>query len=298
MGTLNKIGFVGLGHMGGSMAGRLMDAGYSVSGTSRTREHAQALIDQGLDWRDSAREVAESTEVLFTSLPDDNALAAASSGPDGVFAGLSAETVWVDVSTVSPVVARGTARRVQARGAAMLAAPVSGSVPQAQSGALTIMVGGDRQAFARVEPILRVLGTVRHVGDNDQALVLKLAINDSLGVQMLAFAEGFLLALRSGIDSETALEVMTSSAIASPMLKARAPLMLEPRDDAWFDIDFMQKDLELALETGRQLQVPLPSAGRADEVLSVGQELGYGRRDISGLFQVLCHMAAEQGMAA
>jgi 3-hydroxyisobutyrate dehydrogenase-like beta-hydroxyacid dehydrogenase len=295
---MNKIGFVGLGRMGGNMAARLMDAGHDLYGTARNRAHVQPLIDQGLEWRDTAREVAEAVDVLFTSLPDDDALLAVASGPDGVIAGLGPGKVWVDTSTVSPMAARGLARRVRAHGAALLASPVSGSVPQVQSGSLTIIVGGPLDAFTQVESILWELGTPHYVGDNDQALILKLAINVSLAVQTLAFAEGYLLALRSGVDADVARELMMSSAIASPALKARAPLMLDPPEEAWFDIGFMQKDLELALEAARQLQVPLPSAGRADEVLTVAQELGYEHSDIAALLQVLRRMTAADGLAA
>ena len=295
---MSTIGFVGLGRMGGNMAARLMEAGYAVYGTARDRSHVQSLIDQGLEWRDSARELTEAVDVVFTSLPDDDALIAVASGPDGIVAGLAPGKVWVDTSTVSPLVARRLARRVREHGGALLASPVSGSVPQVQSGSLTIMVGGQRDVFAHIEPILRELGTPYYVGDNDQALILKLAINVSLAVQTLAFAEGYLLALRSGVDADVARNLMMSSAIASPALKARAPLMLDPPEEAWFDIGFMQKDLELAREAARQLQVPLPTAGRADEVLTVAQELGYEHRDIAALLQVLRRMGAAHGMAA
>ena len=141
------------------MAARLLSAGYEVYGKERDREHARALEEAGLRWRDTPREVAEAAEVVFTSLPDDEALEAAASGPDGILAGLAAGKVWVDVSTVSPRVSRELAERARERGAAMLDAPVSGSVPQAQSGTLTIMVGGDDEAYRRVEPVLRELGT-------------------------------------------------------------------------------------------------------------------------------------------
>jgi 3-hydroxyisobutyrate dehydrogenase-like beta-hydroxyacid dehydrogenase len=196
------------------------------------------------------------------------------------------------------MLARGLARRVREHGAVLLASPVSGSVPQVQSGSLTIIVGGPRDAFTRVESILWELGTPYYVGDNDQALILKLAINVSLAVQTLAFAEGYLLALRSGVDADVAQDLMLSSAIASPAVKGRAPLMLDPPEEAWFDIGFMQKDVELALEAARQLQVPLPSAGRADEVLAVAQELGYEHSDIAALLQVLRRMTAADGLAA
>jgi 3-hydroxyisobutyrate dehydrogenase-like beta-hydroxyacid dehydrogenase len=175
----------------------------------------------------------------------------------------------------------------------MLDTPVSGSTPQVQSGTLTIMVGGDEGAYARVEPILRELGTPRHIGDNGLGLVLKLAINVSLAVQMLAFSEGLVLAEHAGIDRKLALDVMTQSAIGSPMLKARAPLLLDLPKDAWFDIRFMQKDIVLALEAARQLRVPLPSASAADELLTVARALGYERRDLAALFAVLGRLAGD-----
>jgi 3-hydroxyisobutyrate dehydrogenase-like beta-hydroxyacid dehydrogenase len=174
----------------------------------------------------------------------------------------------------------------------MLDAPVSGSVPQVQSGTLTIMVGGDEDAYRRVEPILHELGTPTHIGENGQGLALKLAINISLAVQMLAFAEGLLLAERSGVDAERALDVMEASPIGSPMLRARASLILDPpTDDAWFDLAFMHKDIELALDAAKALEIPLPTAKSADEVLERASDLGYQRRDLSVLFQVLEQIA-------
>jgi 3-hydroxyisobutyrate dehydrogenase len=289
--TAKNIGFVGLGHMGGGMAARFLAAGYTVYGEEEHRDHAQALIEEGLQWRDTPREVAEAADILFTSLPDDGVLDAVASGSDGVLAGLEAEKIWVDMSTVSPRASRGLAERVRPLGAALLDAPVSGSIPQVQAGTLTIMVGGDKDAYARVEPLLRELGTPTHIGENGQGLVLKLAINISLAVQMLAFAEGVLLAERAGIDRKLAVDVMNASAIGSPMLKARAPLVLDLPEEAWFDVGLMQKDVALALDTARQLRVPLPSAAVADGLLTVARAFGYERRDLAALFVVLSQLA-------
>ena len=221
-------------------------------------------------------------------------LEAVASGSDGILAGLAAGMIWVDMSTVSPRASRGLAERVHALGAAMLDAPVSGSIPQVQAGTLTIMVGGDQDAYKRVEPLLRELGTPTHIGANGQGLVLKLAINISLAVQMLAFAEGILLAERAGIDRKLAVEVMSGSAIGSPMLKARAALVLDLPDEAWFDVGLMQKDVALALDTGRELRVPLPSAAVADQLLTVARALGYEQRDLAALFQVLASLQGAQ----
>jgi 3-hydroxyisobutyrate dehydrogenase-like beta-hydroxyacid dehydrogenase len=293
-----KIGFVGLGHMGGGMAARLLEAGYPVHGTSGEREHARSVIDDGLRWLGTPREVVEAADVVFTSLPDDGVLETVAAGDDGVLAALKPDTTWIDVSTVSPRLTRDLAARARRRGATMLDAPVSGSVPQVRSGTLTIMVGGDLKAYARVEPILRVLGTPTHVGRSGDGQVLKLAVNISLAVQMLAVAEGLLLAERAGLDTRLALNVMTSSSIGSPMLKARAQLILDLPDGAWFDIGLMRKDIELALDTARELGVPLGTAERADEVLKAASTLGYDRRDLAGLFEVLKQIAPRQNIAA
>jgi 3-hydroxyisobutyrate dehydrogenase-like beta-hydroxyacid dehydrogenase len=291
--TTTTIGFVGLGHMGGNMAARLLDAGYPVYGEQRHRAEAQGLVHDGLRWCDTPREVAGAADVVITSLPDDGVLETVASGPDGILAGLAAGKVWVETSTVSPQASRELAGRVRALGAMMLDAPVSGSVPQVQTGTLAIMVGGDADAYARVEPILRALGTPTHIGENGQGLALKLAINISLAVQMVAFAEGLLLAERAGIDRTLAVEVMMRSAIASPMLKARAPFVLDPPGEAWFDVRLMQKDLVLALDAARQLHVPLPSAAAADELLTMARALGYERRDLASLFEVLAQLAGD-----
>jgi 3-hydroxyisobutyrate dehydrogenase-like beta-hydroxyacid dehydrogenase len=202
------------------------------------------------------------------------------------------DAVWADLSTISPDVSRKLAARVldEGHGALMLDTPVSGSVPQVQTGTLTIMVGGDEDAYRRVEPVLRVLGTPEYVGENGQGLVLKLAINISLAVQMLAFAEGLLLAERDGIDAHRAAEIMTESAIGSPMLKARVPLVLDKPDGTWFDVELMHKDVRLARQAGEELVSPLPTAAVADEILDAADQLGYGHRDIAALYEVLAKL--------
>jgi 3-hydroxyisobutyrate dehydrogenase-like beta-hydroxyacid dehydrogenase len=290
---MSTLGFVGLGAMGASIAGRLLSQGHTVYGTNRTKSKAEPLIEAGLLWCDSPREVAHAADVVFSMVTDDGALGALTAGPGGILAGLAAGKVYVDMSTVGPQFSRALGERVGSRGASMLAAPVSGSVPAAQSGTLAIIVGGDGDAFERVEPILAGLGsTVTFVGGNDQALLLKLAINISLAVQMLAFSEGVLLAERGGIAPDLALEVLRHSAIGSPMLQARAPMLLELPEQAWFDVTMMRKDLGLTLATARELGVPLPSTAVADELLSTASKLGYEHRDIAVLFRVLSEMTS------
>jgi 3-hydroxyisobutyrate dehydrogenase-like beta-hydroxyacid dehydrogenase len=293
-----RIGFVGLGHMGGHMAGRLLDAGYPVYGVNRNREEHKTLEHDGLLWRKAPRDVAKAADIVFTSLPDNGVLDVVASGPDGMLAGLSAGKIWIDMSTVSPGASRKLAARVHSLGATFLDAPVSGSVPQVKAGTLTIMVGGHEAAYGRVEPVLRELGAPTYIGDNGQGLSLKLAINISLAVQMLAFAEGLLLAERAGVDRRLAVNVMSQSPIGSPMLKARSALVLDLPDEAWFDVAFMQKDLRLALDTAAGLHMRLPSTVVADEMLTAARADGYEHRDIAVLYQVLSDLAAAQSQSS
>ena len=286
---MQSIGFIGLGNMGGNMAARYLAAGYTVYGEDRDRASAQWLVDQGLRWADTPRVVAESADVILTSLPNDDIVESVSSGPDGIVAGLIEGKLWADLSTISPRASRELSERVRehGRGAQMLDTPVSGSVPQVNSGTLTIMVGGDQDAYARIEPVLRVLGTPTRIGENGQGLVLKLAINISLAVQTLAFSEGLLLAEREGLDVHLAAKVMAESPIGSPMLKLRVPLMLDPPDEAWFDMGLMHKDIRLAREAGAEHKTPLPTAGVADEILTTAERLGYTHRDIAAVHDLL-----------
>ena len=286
---MQAIGFIGLGKMGGNMAARYLDAGYTVYGEARNRNDARWLIDQGLRWVDTPREVAQAAEIVMTSLPNDDVVRSVASGTEGILAGLGEGKTWADLSTISPRASRELAAHVrnEGGGAQMLDTPVSGSVPQVQAGTLTIMVGGDEDAFRRVEPVLRVLGTPEYVGENGQGLVLKLAINISLAVRMLAFSEGLLLAERDGIDAHRAAEIMTESAIGSPMLKARVPLVLDKPEETWFDVSLMHKDIRLALATARERGVPLPSASVADKVLTEATEAGYEHHDIASMYEVL-----------
>jgi 3-hydroxyisobutyrate dehydrogenase-like beta-hydroxyacid dehydrogenase len=296
---MTALGFVGLGAMGGRIAGRLLASGNVVYGTNRTKGKADALVERGLIWRDSPREVAEQADVVFSMVTDDAALDAITGGPHGILAGLRPGSVYVDMSTVSPAASVALADRVRELGAVMLDAPVSGSVPAAEAGSLAIMVGGDPADFARVEPLLRELGqTVTHVGANGRALIMKLAVNISLAVQMIAFSEGVLLAARGGVDPKLAIDVLSSSAVGSPMLRARGPLLLDRPDAAWFDVELMQKDVDLALEQGRDLHVPLPSTTIASELLATARALGYGDQDIVAVFDVLARIAGPDRLAA
>jgi 3-hydroxyisobutyrate dehydrogenase-like beta-hydroxyacid dehydrogenase len=290
-----NLGFVGLGTMGGQMVSRLLAKGHRVTGYNRTRSKAQWLIDKGMVWADSPREVAAAADVIFAMVTNSAALTAIIEGPDGLLAGISKEKVFVDISTVSPEVSRATAAKVRAKGADMLDAPVSGSVVTLQQGKLSVMVGGRAETFERLKPILEDIGPkVTHVGDNGLALVMKIAINLNLAVQMLSFSEGVLLAEKGGIARETAVDVMTHSAIASPMVQYRGPFVLQQPDEAWFDVNMMQKDMLLAMELGRELDVPLPTTAISNEFLTAARGMGMAKKDFAVMFDVLARMSGVQ----
>lgn len=290
--TMANLGYVGLGVMGGRMAERLIGRGHTVTGYNRTRAKAQWLIDKGLRWAETPRDVVATTDVTFTMVTDSHALEAIADGSDGLLAGIGPGKVLIDMSTVSPTTSRDLAARVRASGADMLDCPVSGSVLTLEQGKLTMMVGGERAVYERVLPLLLDIGPkATYVGGHGLAVSMKIALNLSIGVQLLAFSEGILLAEKSGIDRKAAVEVFTNSALASPMLGYRGPFVLNLPDEAWFNVRMMQKDTTLALEMGRDLGVPLPTASVANEFLTAARGLGLEEEDCAAVFHVLAKLA-------
>src|SRR5438552_11828233 len=290
-----NLGFIGLGVMGSQMVNRLLEKGHSVTGYNRTREKAQWLIDKGMRWADSPRAIAVAADVTFAMVTNAAATAAVTDGPDGLLAGLSSGKFFVDMSTISPDASRALAGKVRDKGADMIDAPVSGSVITLQQGKLSVMVGGRRETFERLKPLLLDIGPkVTHVGDNGLALAMKIAVNLSLAVQMLAFSEGVLLAEKSGIPREVAVDVLVHSAVASPMIQYRGPFVLQQPEVAWFDVNMMQKDMLLAMDLGRKLNVPVPTTAVTNEFLTAARGMGWERLDFAVVFNVLACMAGIQ----
>ncbi|MHB8470753.1 MAG: NAD(P)-dependent oxidoreductase [Gaiellaceae bacterium] len=287
-----ELGYVGLGVMGSAITRRLLAAGHDLTVWNRTPEKAEPLLAAGARWAGSPRAVAERADVVFTMVTDTAAVQAVTDGPDGLLAGLRAGKIYVDMSTASPANTRELARKVAASGAQMLDAPVSGTSITVDEGKVSIMVGGDAEAFERVQPVLEAIGPkVFHLGPNGSAVTMKIAINLSLAVQMLAFSEGVLLAEKTGIARERAVEVMLASVVASPMVAYRGPLVLGHPEEVWFDCHMMQKDLNLALDLGRELEVPLPTTAVTNELLTAANGMGVGGRDFAALFDVLAAMS-------
>jgi 3-hydroxyisobutyrate dehydrogenase-like beta-hydroxyacid dehydrogenase len=287
-----ELGFVGLGVMGRSIVQRLLDAQHQVTVWNRTEDKAEPLLAAGARWADSPREVAEAGELVFTMVTNTAAVRAVTEGADGILAGLAPGKIFVDMSTASPANTRSLAETVAESGASMLDSPVSGTALTVDQGKASLMVGGEPDTFAHAKPVLEAIGPrVIHVGPSGTAVTMKIAVNLSLAVQMLAFSEGVLIAEKSGIPRETAVEVMLASVIASPMVAYRGPLVLGHPDEVWFDCTMMQKDMNLALELGRQLEVPLPTTALTKEFLSAANGMGIGDRDFAVLFDVLAAMA-------
>ena len=287
-----NLGFVGLGVMGSEMVNRLLGKGHTVTGYNRTRTKAEWLVKKGMKWADSPRAVVTATDVTFSMVTNSAALGAIMNGPEGMLAGIKAGKICVDMSTVSPAYSREIAAKVREQGGDMVDSPVSGSVITLQEGKLSVMVGGRKETFDRVKPLLQDIGPkVTHVGENGLALVMKIGINLSLAVQMLAFCEGLLLAEKSGIARETAVAVLTHSVIASPMIQYRGAFVLKMPDEAWFNVNMMQKDMLLALELGRQLDVPMPTTAVTNEFLTAARGMGLVEKDFAVVFDVLAQMS-------
>ena len=287
-----NIGFVGLGVMGSEMVSRLLSKGHTVTGYNRTRTKAERLIQKGMKWGETPRAVCVAADVTFSMVTNEKALSAVMEGPDGILSAVEPGKFLVDMSTVSPNHSRSIAAKAREKGGDMIDAPVSGSVITLQEGKLSVMVGGRRETFEWLKPILDDIGPkVTYVGDNGLALSMKIATNLSLAVQMIAFSEGVLLAEKSGIAREVAVEVLTNSAVASPMIKYRGPFVLTMPKEAWFDVNMMQKDMLLALDMGRALDIPLPTTAVSNEFLTAARGMGFAKKDFAVVFDVLARMS-------
>lgn len=277
-----KIGFVGLGAMGAGIVPRLIAAGHAVTGWNRTKARAAPLLERGMRWAASPREAASGSELVFSIVTDAAAVRAVALGDEGIIAGLAQDGVYLDMSTISPDASRSIAAEFAKAGLAMLDAPISGSPVTLAEGKASIMVGGDRAAFERVQPVLLDIGArATYIGANGLAVQMKLAINLVLMVEVIAFGEGVALAEKGGVARETAVEAMLASVVASPVLGYRGPFILEGRMPAvpLADVNLQQKDMLLVLELARKLGLPVPLAAAANEMMNACRGLGLAHHD-------------------
>ena len=284
-----RIGFVGLGAMGQLIVSRLMAGGYSVTGWNRSRDKAAQLINNGMRWANSPRAVAAASEVVFSIVTDSLAVRAVALGPDGIVAGLPKGGIYIDMSTISPDASRGVAAEFAKAGSLMLDGPISGSPVTVTQGNASVMVGGDKEAYERVRPVLLAIGPkVSHIGANGLACQMKIAVNLLLMVEVIAFGEAVALAEKGGVDRVVAVDAVLKSVAASPVLGYRGPFILEGKmpDVPLADVTLQQKDMLLALDLGRKLGSPVPLAAAANEMMNACRGLGIDHRDFVTAHQV------------
>jgi 3-hydroxyisobutyrate dehydrogenase-like beta-hydroxyacid dehydrogenase len=274
-----RVGFAGLGAMGAGIARRLHESGYDVVCWNRTKEKAEPLLEAGMGWADTPRELAGSVDVLFTMLTNTAAVEATAGGPDGVLAGLREGMVWADISTIAPDASVAMAERVRAAGAWFLDCPVSGSPATLAAGQMSVMVGGERAAFERIEEVLNAIGPkVTYIGPNGHAILTKVAINLALVVSVTAFAEGVALVEKAGLDRQAVVDAVLKSVIASPVIGYRAPLLVEDTE-VFADVELQQKDLVLAQDLARRLGVAVPTCAATSEMLNAARSSEKSDRD-------------------
>jgi 2-hydroxy-3-oxopropionate reductase len=295
------VGVIGLGIMGAPMARNLLRAGFPLVVWNRTAARADALVADGAQPAASAREVAERATVTITMLSDSPDVEQVYRAPDGVLAGVTSrerETpvppakVLVDMSTITPRVARELAQEAAARGAALLDAPVSGGDVGAQQGTLSIMVGGDAAALAIARPVLEVLGSrITHVGEAGAGQVVKACNQIVVGLTLEALGEALVLGSKAGVDPAAIVEVLGGGLAASRVLEVRGPKLLARDFAPGFKLDLHAKDLGIVLATARELGVALPGAALVAQLFQSEQSQGHGDADNSTVVRALERLA-------
>jgi 3-hydroxyisobutyrate dehydrogenase-like beta-hydroxyacid dehydrogenase len=288
-----KIGFLGLGDMGQAIVPRLLAAGHTVTGWNRTKEKAAPMFKLGMLWADSPREVARESEIVFSIVTDSAAVSSLALGENGIIAGLRKNAVYLDMSTIDPDASRAIAAEFSKAGLTMMDAPISGTTLTLAKGNASLMVGGDRTAFERVQPVLLAIGPkVTYIGGQGLAVQLKVALNMTLVIEVIGFCEGIALAEKGGVPREIAVDAFLKSVVASPVLNYRAPLILEGHisDATYGNVNLQQKDMLLALDSGRKMGVPVPLGATANEMLNACRGLGLAHHDFVAVYEVYRRM--------
>jgi len=268
--------------MGQVIVPRFLAAGHPVTGWNRTRDRAVSLIEKGMRWADSPKEVAAASEVTFSIVTDGAAVKSVALDDNGVLRGIRPGGVYVDMGTIAPDVTRAVSAEFAKNGFQMLDAPLSGSPVTVQQGNASLMIGGDKVTFEQIEPVLRVIGPkVTYIGASGQAVTMKLAVNLLLMVEVIAFGEAVALAEKGGVARDIALDAVLKSVTAAPVLGYRGPFILEggmPKVPL-ADVTLQQKDMLLVLEMARKFGSPVPLAAAANEMMNACRGLGLDRND-------------------
>ncbi len=292
-----NLGFVGLGAMGQLIVPRLMNAGHEVTGWNRSKEKAAKLIDAGMRWADTPRDVAARSDIVFSIVTDSKAVKAVALGPDGIVSGLRQGGIYIDMSTIEPDASREIAAEFAKAGSIMLDGPLSGSPVTVAAGNASVMIGGDEAAYERVKPVLLAIGPkVMHIGGNGLACQTKIAVNLLLMVEVIAFGEAVALAEKGGVKRDIVVDAILKSVAASPVLGYRGPFILDGKmpEVPLADVTLQQKDMILALNLGRTLGSPVPLAAAANEMMNACRGLGIDGNDFVVAHQVYRRLGGQQ----
>lgn len=283
-----RIGFIGLGAMGKPMAVNIVKAGFPVSCFDVNSDNLQELKDLGATASENGGQVAESADIIFTSLPNAAIVETVMAGNDGIFSQCQKGTVIVDMSSVSPSSTLKMAKIAAESGIAYVDAPVSGGTKGAVAGTLTIMVGADKNVFDRIRPVLEVIGKdIYHVGATGSGDAIKIVNNLMLGCNMATLAEALILGVKCGLNLETMQEIIGKSSGRSYVMDAKLEkFIMEEEYAGGFAMDLQYKDLGLALEAGKENNIPLPMTALATEIFQSGRAMGLGREDMSAVIKV------------
>jgi len=281
---MKKIGFVGLGIMGKPMARNLLKAGYSLIVYDIRPEPVKELGDAGAETVSSSMEAAEKSEIIITMLPDSPDVEDAVLGKDGILEGIKSGSIFIDMSSISPMVSKRIAMKIEKKGARMLDAPVSGGEPGAVAGTLAIMVGGPEDVFKECEPILKVMGkSVVRVGEIGAGNFTKLANQIIVAINIEAFSEALVLGMKAGVDPENLYNAIRGGLAGSNALDAKVPVILNGNFKPGFRIRLHLKDLNNALDTAKDLNVPLPVTALVQQMLKALIVDGKGDSDHSAI---------------
>jgi len=285
-----RIGFIGLGNMGGPMALNVLKRGHSMVVTDIRHELAKPHLAQGARWADTPRAVAQASEVVFTSLPGPREVELVVLGANGILEGAARGTLYVDLSTNSATLIRKIHGICAERGVEVLDAPVSGGVPGARSGKLAVLVGGDEALYKRVKPVLDAIGDkVTWVGGIGCGTVAKLVHNMVSACSRMAIAEGMTLGVKAGVAPEVLLDALSKSSFGQGrVLKDMIPNTVFPGafDDVNFALRLLRKDVGLATELGREYHVPMMIAALAEQQLEEALGRGWGDKDSMTFFKL------------
>lgn len=288
-----KVGFIGLGDMGQAIVPRLLAAGHQVTGWNRSKEKGEPLFKLGMSWANSPRELAAGSEVVISIVTDSEAVKSIALGENGIIHGLRKDAAYLDMSTIDPEASRAVGAEFHKAGLVMMDAPISGTTLTIGQGKASVMVGGGKAAFERVQPVLLAIGPkVTYIGAQGLAVQLKVALNMTLVIEVIGFCEGVALAEKGGVPRQVAVDAMLKSVVASPVIAYRAPLILEGHiDDATYgNVDLQQKDMLLALNLARKMGVPVPLAAAANEMLNACRGLGLEHHDFVTVYEVYCRL--------